>query len=564
MAIQKNTPPYDTSEVDYLFDPYQLAGGEQHLRINANDLLDGQRWGFVFDPVSNHYGASLAFPAEQMVAGLQEWHDPVTGDGHVIVRDETQAIIGSIVFEGWVAAWPVANNVTNFEQIKNNDLNKFTLITKDVSVEDALWLYPYTDVSMIPGPENDGNDEYNRFYLSYPSSTTSIDPVTYEPTFVNESITITGSAFRDIFSTGANPTTFISSANNSGLLHDSLDYSGQPEGIIVDFNTFRIWKKAYEHEDNFSEVVVANIIGSNTDDVFKGPTTSQTPFKAIGNAGDDWFYNISFGGILQTGLGADYVDASTALPFDESPVLDVILQIDGTWSVGYQAVNVGGESTVGTGQSINIDGYAQVEDTIHGSANAQINLEIEYQDEFNLSGKGIVLALDDQFSKQHSQVTDSDRLTFLSKITATVADDIVDLTSTKFSTGQKALTIDALNGDDAIWGSDGDEIIYGGEGDDTLFGGAGTNSLTGGIGADAFQFTTTSVSDTILDFNLAEGDRLEFFNTEGAVFNKDTLALNHPTGDELTIQYSDTQSLTIILSQNENLIGDLSSAVFII
>mgnify|MGYP000583539093 FL=1 len=104
MAIQKNTPPYDTSEVDYLFDPYQLAGGEQHLRINANDLLDGQRWGFVFDPVSNHYGASLAFPAEQMVAGLQEWHDPVTGDGHVIVRDETQAIIGSIVFEGWVAA----------------------------------------------------------------------------------------------------------------------------------------------------------------------------------------------------------------------------------------------------------------------------------------------------------------------------------------------------------------------------------------------------------------------------------------------------------------------------
>jgi hypothetical protein len=57
---------------------------------------------------------------------------------------------------------------------------------------------------------------------------------------------------------------------------------------------------------------------------------------------------------------------------------------------------------------------------------------------------------------------------------------------------------------------------------------------------------------------------LEVLNPEGAVFNKDTLALNHPTGDELTIQYSDTQSLTIILSQNENLIGDLSSAVFII
>ena len=74
MAIQKNTPPYDTSEVDYLFNPYQLAGGEQHLRINANDLLDRQRWGFVFDPVSNEFMSDyLAFPADQMVAGIQEW-----------------------------------------------------------------------------------------------------------------------------------------------------------------------------------------------------------------------------------------------------------------------------------------------------------------------------------------------------------------------------------------------------------------------------------------------------------------------------------------------------------
>ena len=67
-------------------------------------------------------------------------------------------------------------------------------------------------------------------------------------------------------------------------------------------------------------------------------------------------------------------------------------------------------------------------------------------------------------------------------------------------------TVDALAGDDVLFGGDGDDVLYGGDGDDFLFGtggddilvggagmdvligGAGNDTLTGGEGADKFQF----------------------------------------------------------------------------
>jgi hypothetical protein len=67
-------------------------------------------------------------------------------------------------------------------------------------------------------------------------------------------------------------------------------------------------------------------------------------------------------------------------------------------------------------------------------------------------------------------------------------------------------TVDALAGDDVLFGGDGDDVLSGGDGDDFLFGtggddilvggagmdvligGAGNDTLTGGEGADKFQF----------------------------------------------------------------------------
>ncbi len=65
----------------------------------------------------------------------------------------------------------------------------------------------------------------------------------------------------------------------------------------------------------------------------------------------------------------------------------------------------------------------------------------------------------------------------------------------------------------------GPVLINAGAGNDTLIGGAGNDSLTGGAGADRFRFqatpNATTNRDTITDFSLAQGDRIEL---ENAVF----------------------------------------------
>ena len=63
--------------------------------------------------------------------------------------------------------------------------------------------------------------------------------------------------------------------------------------------------------------------------------------------------------------------------------------------------------------------------------------------------------------------------------------------------------------------------LIGGRDRDLLEGGTGNDTLTGGAGADIFQFNRTDFqggifSDQILDFNGAEGDRIQFVNINRA------------------------------------------------
>lgn len=78
-------------------------------------------------------------------------------------------------------------------------------------------------------------------------------------------------------------------------------------------------------------------------------------------------------------------------------------------------------------------------------------------------------------------------------------------------------------GDDVLEGGAGNDHLFGGDGDDILYGGAGANVLVGGAGADIFRLGTPGayggvlvgatevdvMPDTIVDFSIAEGDRLD-------------------------------------------------------
>jgi RTX calcium-binding nonapeptide repeat (4 copies) len=62
-------------------------------------------------------------------------------------------------------------------------------------------------------------------------------------------------------------------------------------------------------------------------------------------------------------------------------------------------------------------------------------------------------------------------------------------------------------------------------GNDWLWGGMGGDSLTGGIGADTFSWNDTAESgtfswtrDNIVDFNRAEGDRLDLANIDANIY----------------------------------------------
>lgn len=86
------------------------------------------------------------------------------------------------------------------------------------------------------------------------------------------------------------------------------------------------------------------------------------------------------------------------------------------------------------------------------------------------------------------------------------------------------------DGSDTLFGGHGDDLLDGGAGNDSLWGGTGRDTLRGGTGTDTFNFgrsvdsttrTTEQIQaitsdiddtaglDTILDFNRAEGDRID-------------------------------------------------------
>lgn len=63
-------------------------------------------------------------------------------------------------------------------------------------------------------------------------------------------------------------------------------------------------------------------------------------------------------------------------------------------------------------------------------------------------------------------------------------------------------------GDDTVRGGQGDDQVFGGDGDDYLSGDRGSDTVSGGAGADTLHAFGDAGLDRILDFSLAEGDRV--------------------------------------------------------
>ena len=69
-------------------------------------------------------------------------------------------------------------------------------------------------------------------------------------------------------------------------------------------------------------------------------------------------------------------------------------------------------------------------------------------------------------------------------------------------------TCDGGNGDDQCRGGQGDDSVSGGAGNDFISGDRGNDTVAGGAGADIFHTSQDAGVDKVLDFHLAEGDRV--------------------------------------------------------
>ncbi|ACG79703.1 alkaline metalloproteinase [Phenylobacterium zucineum HLK1] len=69
-------------------------------------------------------------------------------------------------------------------------------------------------------------------------------------------------------------------------------------------------------------------------------------------------------------------------------------------------------------------------------------------------------------------------------------------------------TLEGGAGNDVVRGGQGDDLIAGGTGDDYMAGDRGNDTISGGAGADLFHTFGGAGLDRVLDFNAAEGDRV--------------------------------------------------------
>ena len=70
-------------------------------------------------------------------------------------------------------------------------------------------------------------------------------------------------------------------------------------------------------------------------------------------------------------------------------------------------------------------------------------------------------------------------------------------------------TCDGGTGDDIVRGGQGEDVLYGGDGADWLSGDRGNDTITGGQGADVFHAFSGCGLDRVLDFQSAQGDRIQ-------------------------------------------------------
>ena len=247
--------------------------------------------------------------------------------------------------------------------------------------------------------------------------------------------------------------------------------------------------------DDIDRVVVLNSMTFNLGETLEDAELDNQAGDSglVGNSLNNSLTGNDSDNTLDAGLGSDDLngndgnDAFTLTP-------------DAIWTGNFMAMNTAKYQDVATNQQIRLEGYGRFTDTVDGGSDADTlyltaaSEAFFMHDSYSPFNKAKTLE-DDGLGKQGSQ-----RISEIEAIYAGDGDDIIDVTSPKYSLARTDMEILGESGNDTIWAGEGDDTLNGGIGLDTLFGGSGDDVLIGGKGADTFEFTQSADDDKITDY----------------------------------------------------------------
>ena len=190
--------------------------------------------------------------------------------------------------------------------------------------------------------------------------------------------------------------------------------------------------------------------------------------------------------------GTETVDSGTITVADAAPDKARIIMAetglgnaffasaDDVWSGFYAACHAGSlDGPEGTGEHASITGKNRFADVFSGLGSANV---LYLTDDDN----GDALFLDDIYTAFPDLEEAQSRVANISEVRAGAGDDVVDMTSQRFS-GASGMTIRGGAGNDVIWANNGANRLFGDEGDDRIIGGAGNDVIVGGAGSDVLN-----------------------------------------------------------------------------
>ena len=309
---------------------------------------------------------------------------------------------------------------------------------------------------------------------------------------------------------------------DGGAGFDWAEYNNSPAGVSVDLSSLAATNDGWGGNDRLvgieavqgstfadslaGDTAANQIDGLDGNDAMSGADGNDTLNGGAGNdsldggSGDDVLAGNDGDDMIKGGQGRDYLLGGAGSD-------SLALSASGTWSGSYRAqsdflVAAGVQST--QNKYVSLNGMNRFETVSHGGDGA---------DAVALTSGNDALFVDDAFSQLNAQASlDAGRLISIESIDAGAGDDLVDLTTLKFSLA--GFSVLGGTGNDTVWGGPGADTLQGGDGIDVLLGGAGNDTLTGGSGNDVFLFAANSGQDTISDF--ATGDKVRLLGGTGS------------------------------------------------